>query len=264
MVDRTACEERRHRADQAASASTPGAIEGFLRETAKEVLVALAQNPHLQERDLLRLLERKDLPPEAVRELANHRGARGSYNVHLALARHSRTPRMVSLPILRSLYLFDLLRVAQSPGVPSDVRMAAEEALLNKLEGLDRGDKISLARRGTGRIAAALLTSADEEVVPAALDNPYLTEAHLLRVLSRDDIPPLVVRQLAEHGRWSHRYALRLALIRNRHTPFGRVLAFLPEMAVSDLRDIGLDRRLPASLRNYIRAHCHARLGQKS
>ena len=45
-------------------------LEPFFRETAKEVLVALARNPNLREHDLLRLLERKDLPPEALRELA--------------------------------------------------------------------------------------------------------------------------------------------------------------------------------------------------
>src|SRR6267143_1508912 len=36
-------------------------IEPFFKETAKEVLAALARNPNLKGNDLLRLLERKDL-----------------------------------------------------------------------------------------------------------------------------------------------------------------------------------------------------------
>jgi hypothetical protein len=262
-IDPALRERLQVRADQANTASSPESIEALLRETAKPVLLALAQNPHLQERDLLRLLERKDLAAEVVSELANHRSARGKYDVQFALARHPRTPRMVSLPILKFLYLFDLLRVAQTPGVPSDVRNAAEEAILKKLAGIPRGDQISLARRGTGRLAASLLVGGDPDIVCAALNNPYLTEAHLIKALSNEDVPPVVVALISEHGRWSHCYTLRLALIRSPHTPFARVLGFLPEIAVPDLREICLDRRLPAHLRNYVQAHCQSRLARR-
>jgi len=262
-IDPAFRERLQARADQAATASSPESIEALLRETAKPVLLALAQNAHLQERDLLRLLERKDLATEVVSELANHRNALGNYNVQLALARHPRTPRMVSLPVLKFLYLFDLLRVAQTPGVPSDVRSAAEETILKKLAGIPRGDQISLARRGTGRLAASLLMGGDPDIVCAALDNPYLTEAHLVKALANEDVPPLVVNLISEHRRWSHCYALRLALIRSPHTPFARVLGFLPEIAVPDLRDICLDRRLPVHLRNYVQSHCQSRSAKR-
>ena len=129
----------------------------FFNETAKEVLMGLARNPHLQERDLLRLLERKDLAHEVVHELAHHKAVRRSYAVQLALVRHPKTPRQVSLPLMKFLYIFDLLRVAQTPAVPADVKMVAEETILKKLVALPRGQKTSLARRGTGRLAASLL-----------------------------------------------------------------------------------------------------------
>jgi hypothetical protein len=251
------------RAELAAAASSRAEIEGFFNESAKEVLIALARNPHLQERDLLRLLERRDLPHEVVRELANRQEARRSYTVQLALARHPKTPRVVSLPILKFLYLFDLVRVAETPAVPADVKMVAEETILKKLDGMPRGEKISLARRGTGRLAAGLLISADPEIIRAALGNPYLTEGHLLKVLAHEDLPPVVVESVAEHERWSRHYHLRLALIRNPLTPFARVLAFLPEMAVPDLRDICLDHRMPEPVREYVEAHCAARLNQQ-
>jgi hypothetical protein len=65
-----------------------------------------------------------------------------------------------------------------------------------------------------------------------------LTEDRLLKVLAREGLQPAVVEQLAQHQKWSHHYHLRLALIRHPLTPFARVLAFLPDMAVTDLRDI--------------------------
>lgn len=265
MADLSSQERLRQRAELAVAVSSREEIESFITESAQETLLGLARNPHLQERDLLRLLERKDLGHEVVRELARRQEARSSYNVQLALVRHPKTPRLVSLPLMKFLYIFDLLRVAQTPAVPTDVKMVAEETILKKLEGMPRGEKIALARRGTGRLAASLLINPDPELIGAALDNPSLTEGHLLKVLTREDLPPAVVEQLAQHQRWSHHYHLRLALIRNPLTPFARVLAFLPEMAVTDLRDICLDHRMPEPVRKYIEAHCVARLkGQKA
>jgi hypothetical protein len=263
MVDLSPQERLRQRAELAVAASSRAEIESFCKESAQEILLGLVRNPHLQERDLLRLLERKDLGHEVVRELARREEIRRSYTLQLALVRHPKTPRMVSLPLLKFLYIFDLLRVTQTPAVPTDVKMVAEETILKKLEGMPRGEKIALARRGTGRLAASLLFTPDLELIGAALDNPLLTEGHLLKVLARDDLPPAVVEQLALHLRWSHHYHLRLALIRNPLTPFARVLAFLPEMAVADLRDICLDHRMPESVRKYIEAHCVARLNRK-
>ncbi len=238
-------------------------IEPFFKETAKEVLLALARNPNLEERDLLRLLERKDLPGDVVREIAEHREAGKSYGVKLALARHPKTPRLISLPLLKFLHLFDLVRVSQSPSTPADVKMAAEDAVLKKLESIPRGEKITLARRASGRVAAGLLGTPDCELIRAVLDNPFLSEAHLIRVLTQPSVTPEVVETVSAHEKWSRRYYLRLALLRHPLTPLPAVLAFLPNLAVNDLREVCLDRRMPEQVRKYILAHCAERLGQR-
>jgi len=256
-------ERLQQRAELAIAVSSRAQIESFCQETAKEVLLGLVRNPHLQECDLLRLLDRKDLAAEVVRTLALHKEVRRSYAVQVALARHPRTPRQISLPLLKFLYIFDLLRVAQTPGVATDVKLVAEETILKKLEGVPRGERITLARQGTGRVAASLLFNHDLELVSAALDNPFLTEAHLLKALAHQGLPLAVVEQLAQHQKWSYRYQLRLGLIRHPLTPFARVLAFLPDMAVNDLRDICLDHRMPECVRKYIKAYCAARLNKQ-
>ena len=250
------------RAEMAAFAPRHRA-ERFFRERAKEVLLALARNPNLQEPDLLRLLERKDLAPEVLREVAAHKEAARSYSVKLALARHPRTPRLVSLPILKFLHLFDLVRVCQTPAVPTDVKHVAEETILKKAERIPRGQKISLARQGSGHVAAGLLFTNDQELIRAILDNPYLTEAHVTRIITRTDLPAEVVEMIATTEKWSRRYDVRLGLIRNPHTPFGRVLAFLPDLAVSDLKELCLDRRMPEHVRRYIAAHCLLRIKKR-
>lgn len=258
-----ASDQRRRLAERAELAATAprAALEPFFSETATEVLLGLARNAHLQERDLLRLLDRRDLPGEVVREIAAHREAARHYSVRLALVRHPRTPRVVSLPILKFLYLFDLVRVCRTPGVPGDVKVAAEQAILQKIDGLARGERISLARRAPGRVAMAMLATEDQELIRAALGNPQLTEADLLRLLAHENLPATVVEAMADDEKWSSRYYLRLALIRHPQTPFHRVLAFLPHLAVNDLRDICLDRRMPEPVRRYVLAHWARRLG---
>jgi hypothetical protein len=165
---------------------------------------------------------------------------------------------------MKFLYLFDLVRVSQTPAVPKDVKMVAEETILNRVEGLPRGEKITLARRGSGRVAAALLVTEDAELIRAALSNPYLSEGHLLKVLALSRLPAVLVELISRHERWSRPYHLRLALIRHPLTPFARVLAFLPDIIVNDLRDICLDPRMPDPVRKYILAHCAQRLNQKT
>lgn len=262
MDPRDARQSVAERAEKAASVP-PRLMEPFFAEANKEVLVAFARNPNLQERDLLRLLQRKDLPAEVLRQLAAHPEANRNYAVKLAMVQHPRTPRLISLPLTKFLYLFDLVRICHSPAVPTEIKMLAEETILRGTAAVPRGAKITLARRATGRVAAALLVTEDRELIRAVLENPFLTEANLIRVLALENLPPAVVELIATHEKWSPRYHLRLALIRNPLTPLVRVLAFLPDLALTDLRDICLDRRMPAHVRRYVLNHCAQRLGKK-
>jgi hypothetical protein len=170
---------------------------------------------------------------------------------------------LITIPILKFLHLFDLVRVCQTPAVPTDVKFVVEETILKRAERIPRGEKINLARRGSGRVAAGLLKTQDRALIQAILDNPYLTEAQVLKILPREDLSPEVVEMLTSHERWAHSYYVRLALIRIPLTPFKRVLEFLPDLAVTDLRQICLDRQMPKQVRKYIEAYCIARLKAK-
>ena len=103
----------------------------------------------------------------------------------LGLATHPRTPRHVTIPLLRRLFTFDLMQVALTPTVAADVKRAAEEQLLHRMESLSSGERISLARRASGRVAAALLLDAEPRVVSTALDNSHLVEALVVTALMK-------------------------------------------------------------------------------
>src|SRR5216117_612789 len=213
-------------------------LAGLVHHPSAEVLLALLENPALDETQVCLLLERKDLPGEILEEIARRKALLKSYRVKRALAFHPRTPRLVSLRLLRDLYLMDLVQVAILPGVSAELKRNAEEQLIARLPQLPLGQKITLARRGPARVAGALLAEGHEQVVGIVLDNPNMNEAQILRALSRVRLPPAVVAAIGRHRKWSLSYYVRVALVRHPASVLATVLSFLPQLTVNDLRDL--------------------------
>src|SRR6202521_1825206 len=120
-------------------------------------LLRTAADPALTEDFALALLKRTDLPPEVIEQLARNTNALKSRKVMIALASHAHTPRHVSVPLARQFYTFDLMKVALSPTVPADVKVAVDDILISRLKTVTTGERLTLARRASGRVAAALL-----------------------------------------------------------------------------------------------------------
>ena len=235
----------------------------LIQETPAGELLPALENPSLDEETLGLLLQRKDLPAEFLQEVLLRRHFLKNYRIKKTLAFHPHTPRTDSFRLLRELYLMDLVQFAISPGVQPDMKIKAEEQVIAKLPQLPLGQKITLARRAPGRITGALLAEGHPPVVKAALGNPNLTEAQVLRVLSRDKLPAIVVQSLAQDEKWSHVYNVRIALIRQPSTTLTKVLSFLPELTISDLRELVAPGILPENLRHYLQSEIQRRF-QKS
>ncbi|MGH9817205.1 MAG: hypothetical protein ACRD6I_14115 [Candidatus Acidiferrales bacterium] len=250
------------RAERARSA-TGDELLVLVHDAAGDVLAALVENPALNESHVVLLLERKDLPPPVLERVAQRSEWMRDYPVKLRVALHPRTPRLVALPLVRQLYLFDLARACLQPSAPTEVKRLAEEQILARLQQLALGQKLTLARRGPARVAGALLAEGHEQVAPLALENPHLTEAQLVRVLTRDDLPANVAAAVAQHRKWSLLYNVRIALVRNPGTPLARVLSFLPDLTMRDLSDLGGLTTLPANLREYLRHEIAARQARR-
>jgi len=232
----------------------------LMQETAPNHLLPALENPALDEKILCAVLQRKDLPAKFLEEVLIRRQYLKSYQIKKALAFHPHTPRSEGFRLLRDLYLMDLVQFAISPGVLPDLKIKAEEQVIAKLPQLPLGQKISLARRAPARTAGVLLAEGQPPVVKATLANPNLTEAQVLRVLSRDKLPPIVVQSIAHHQKWSHIYNVRIALIRQPSTTLTTILAFLPELAISDLRELVAPGILPENLRHYLQAEIQRRM----
>jgi len=231
----------------------------LLHHSATDVLLALLDNPALADAQLCLLLERKNLPGEILEEVARRKPLLKSYRVKRALAFHPRTPRLISLRLLRDLYLMDLVQVTLSPGVSAELKRNAEEQLLARLPQMPLGQKITLARRGPPRVAGALLAEGHIQIATIVLDNPNVTEAQILKTLSREKLPTHVIQAIAHHRKWSITYNVRLALVRHPSSPLATVLAYLPEITVSDLRELASPGIVSEGLRKYLQAEVHRR-----
>ena len=235
-------------------------LAALLHHPSADVLLALLDNPALDEPQLCLLLERKDLPSEILEEVGKRKPLLKSYRVKKALCFHPRGPRLATLRLIRDLYLMDLVQLALSPAVPAELKRNAEEQLLARLSQIPLGQKITLARRGPARVAGALLTEGHPQIVSVVLDNPYLTEAQILKTLSREKLPAPVVPAIIHHRKWSISYNIRIALLRQPSAPLATILSYLPQLTVSNLRELAAPGIVPETLRRYIQAEVQRRL----
>jgi hypothetical protein len=241
-------------------AATGDELVRLIHEVPPDQLFPILDNPSLDETSLALLLHRKDLPTDFLTEVLKRRHFLKNYIIRKLLAFHPHTPRTDTLRLIRELYLMDLIQFAISPGVLPDLKRKAEDQVITKMPQLPLGQKITLARRSPARIAGALLAEGQPMIVKAAISNPNLTEAQILRVLAKEKLAPIVVQSIAQHDKWSHMYNVRIALLRQPSTTLATVLAFLPELTVADLQALAAPGILPENLSHYLQAEIHRRL----
>ena len=242
---------------------------------ARADLLRTVSDPDLSEDLTLALLKRSDLTAEVLEKLAKNISALKSRKVKIALVSHPNTPRHVSVPLARQFYTFDLMKVALSPRMPADVKIAVDDVLISRLATVTLGERLTLARRASGRVAAALLlhtetlrSSAKNEltitakrappvaretrVMQTALENPRLTEALVINSVLRPAASAALIHAVARHEKWSVRREIRSALLRTEHLSLARALEFSREIPVPILSELLASSRLPDKIKNQL------------
>jgi hypothetical protein len=227
-------------------------LKTLVHESSKEVLLAMLENPNFEAPHLTLLLDRLDLPATVIDAVGAHSKWMAVEGVRFRLACHPRTPKRIALANVRQLYLFDLVRLSLLPSAPADIKRIAEENIVSRIPHLPIGQKLTLARRGPSRVAGAILGEGHGQAIKPALNNSFLTESQVLKVLANASVPERVVAAIAQHPKWTCQYNVRMALVRNSHSPVPCVLAFLPQLSLHDLREIAHLEDLAPHLRKYI------------
>jgi hypothetical protein len=231
----------------------------LIHSQSEDDLRAAASHPALTEDLAKALLTRRDLPAIVLQDLAKNSSAMKNRSVIVGVVSHPRTPRFITLPTARLLYPFELMHIALQPAVPADVKVSIEQMLLDKVEQMPLGERLTLAKRGPTRIAEALLRDADRGVVESAMNNPYLTETCVVRTLMRDGVNMRFVEMLSKHPKWSLRIEVRCALLRNPRTPVATALHLAHTLPADVARDALFHSNLPAGVKTYLMAEIQHR-----
>lgn len=229
-----------------------GPLEDHLHSQEIGVLRGVAASARLKEDLALALLERRDLPPQVLEDVARNGAVMRHRKVIMGIVAHPHTPRHVTLPITRSLYTFELMQLALTPTVAADVKLVVEQTLVARLETISAGERLTLAKRGSTRTAAALLFDPEARVIEAALDNPYLTEIWVVKSLMRDDCPQALVHAVCKHPKWPLRRDVQVALLRCQQTPLARAISIAAGLPLSVLQEVLHYSKLKPNIKMYL------------
>jgi hypothetical protein len=232
--------------------AVPLALDSFIQNLSLAELVRAAANPALTEDLAMSLLQRADLPFEVFERLSKNSSVTKLRKAKLAIAGHPHAPRQVSLPLIRQFYTFDLMKIALTPGVPADVKVAADDLLISRLKTVTLGERLALARRGSSRLAGAMLLDGDARVMQIALENARLTEVFVVQSVLRPEAKATLVQAVAHHPKWSYRTEIRIALLRTEYLSLARTLEFSQSLAAPMLRDVLHSSKLPARIKEQV------------
>jgi hypothetical protein len=217
-----------------------------------DVLRAMLKNPSLDENHLLQLLKRRDLSEDLLRALYKTPLVEGSHTLKVALVKNPMTPAPLTLALIPHLYLFELVAICYLPGATADQKLAAERAVIQRLPATPLGSKITLARRGTAAIVAALLQEGEPGIVAPCLGNPHIQEAAIFRFLTGPRATAEAISEVARHPRWKARPNLRMAILKNGRTPLVWFTLFLPALPTAEIRNLLATRSLTPGQRKLV------------
>ena len=114
------------------------------------------------------------------------------------------------------------------------------------------------------RVALAALAGEEEimlfmqdtapQVVRALLENPNLSEEHILVLANRKNLPAEILEAIFRDKRWSESYRVKLALAKNPKTPLFTALSIARFLRLFDLADIARSHQLPVLYRKKLEA----------
>jgi hypothetical protein len=216
--------------------NNPKSIKALPRE---ELLHFVKENVlNLLEDEVLAVLDNLYVTPPVCQAIAQTQRLVGFYSVRAKLVAHRQTPLAHAVKLVHYLYWTDLVRLSVDVKVPAPVRRAIDTLLVNKIDKLSLGERITSAKRCSHALIKELLFDPDPKVFEALLVNQRLREDDLLLVASSDRASGEQLRLIAGDRKWSYRYTIRKALVMNPLTPRSVAVPLLRSLRKYDLRMI--------------------------
>lgn len=240
--------------DKVKLARTAGSEElwNLVREPSQDVIMNAVLNMNLNEDMALFIAKKKNTSPEVLGMLAADIRFKCSYKLKLAICNNPKTPLKIILSLLKFLRIFDQGDITKNQNIPISIRQKIEYSIIEKTASLPSGVKVAMAKRSSVNIIISLLENGDMNVISSCLESPLLTEDHLCTIINKSKTKQLLIKSIAEHPKWSLRYRIKYALVRNYYTPMTYAIKFISTLKTADLRELYSDTSLPSSTLPYI------------
>lgn len=150
------------------------------------------------------------------------------------------------LGVERCVYLSDIAREfeyqravwiftedAKAPSLVED-----EAPSFPEIEELSLGHRKYHARQQNRKLLERLTYDKNPEVIRELLTNSLITEREVLRIASRRNISPEVLKEIYRHEKWFSRYSVKTSLLWNPHTPVCLSIAIIPTIMLQDLKPV--------------------------
>jgi hypothetical protein len=171
------------------------------------------------EAQAIAVLENRHCSSEICQVVAQNPRLTAFYSVRLRLVGHRATPLTHAVKFVHYLHWPDMVRLSVDVRVPAAVRRALDKQLLGRMPKLAVGERVSVARRCSREVVQALIFDLDPRVFEALLTNQRSREEDLVYFASSHRATKEKLILLAADRKWSHRYAVRKALVLNPLTP---------------------------------------------
>jgi hypothetical protein len=113
----------------------------------------------------------------------------------------------------------------------------------------DESSAPETARTAARESIPVLLSSANENILRALIDNPAFDETHVCLLLERRELSGALLDEIAKRKNWRTNYRVRRALASHPHTPRLVAMRLLRDLHLMDLVRISLLPASPAELR---------------
>lgn len=229
-----------------------GELKKLVYNPSSNIISKIIDNKHITDELILIIASRKNVDSKILEAIYNDTRWKDNYKILHALCRNPKTPQKISISILKSLKILDLADITRNNQIPINVRLKAELYINEKIMTLPLGVKISLARKASSNVLIKLIEDGVKEVVTICLDSPYLVEGDICKIISSKNTTSKVIRQIANHPKWSCRYNVQWQLILNSHTPLANVVNFLKNIKTNDLKELYNLSGIPLSTKPFI------------
>jgi hypothetical protein len=104
----------------------------LIRDTNKEVILTVLENPKITESEIEIIAKQKTSPEEIIRAIAEKKDWLKNYSIVHALVTNPKTPTTIAMKFIKNLRLKDLLMIEKDKNIPGVIRETAKKLVATK------------------------------------------------------------------------------------------------------------------------------------